>query len=149
MTQLTKCSPLPRRQPRKRNNPSHAPLMIISGEMGHIYNVVLANKGTRTPCYSTKLPTSDGRLTGYIIVSFNLFFTLIPSSTQTHFDQSLSSVGSCRSSDYSIMDTSRYNHTTPPPPPPTDGPITYLLFFFVTIVADAPPFVHNPSSSDG
>jgi hypothetical protein len=43
--------------------------MIISGGMGHVYNVVLANKGTRTPCYSTKLPTSDGRLTRYIIVS--------------------------------------------------------------------------------
>ena len=68
---LSKCSPLPRRQPRTRNYPSHTPLMIISGGMGHIYNVVLANKGTRTPCCSTKLPTSDGRLTGHIIVSIH------------------------------------------------------------------------------
>jgi hypothetical protein len=48
------------------------PSMIISGGMGHVYNVVLANKGARTPCCSTKLPTSDGRLTGYIIVSYSL-----------------------------------------------------------------------------
>ena len=54
------------------------PSMIISGGMGHVYNVVLANKGTRTPCCSTKLPTSDGRLTGYIIVSIH--YLIIPTA---------------------------------------------------------------------
>ena len=68
---IVKMFSLAKTQPRTRNYPSHTPLMIISGGMGHIYNVVLANNGTRTPCCSTKLPTSDGRLTGHIIVSIH------------------------------------------------------------------------------
>ncbi len=55
------------------NYPNHTPLMAISGGMGHIYNVLLANKGTRTPLlFNLTLPTSNGRSTGSIIVSSGL-----------------------------------------------------------------------------
>ena len=70
MTQLSKCSPLPRRQPRTRNYPRHAPLVIISGRVRHVYDVVHeCHRHKNTPAVRHITPRSHSRSTGYIIVS--------------------------------------------------------------------------------
>ena len=49
---------------------SHAPRVIISGRVRHVYNVVReCHRHENTPAVQQKTPRSHRRLTGYIIVS--------------------------------------------------------------------------------
>ena len=53
---LSKCSPLPRRQPRTRNYPSHTPLMIISWRNGAYLQCRLGQQRHKNPLLFNKTP---------------------------------------------------------------------------------------------